>query len=298
MYFSQITDMPCLLNYEEALAYYNSIKPIRGSDIRPICETANGRRKKHMQIIKREDAVLCRLHDTDLLEFHSNGNIFITTGGWSTQSSLQFINALLPRKDFGMWANMQNHQAVLTQDKNPSVFALNIKEYLIGTGITLRHVKGSATWDVIDAEPNYSYKARRKVMNEKMEPVKHFITECLAFSKLYDLNDSEVRKSFTKAALPIGESTMPHASHSWIYKVIEQPDHESYSLVVQNCLACSCIEPSYNARQRGDIPRFDPDSIKEYLRDIVKHTFAEEIFERVVVDQISRNGNERYFRGE
>lgn len=309
MYYSQITDMPCLLNYDEALAYYNSIKPIRGSDIRPICETANGRRKKHMQICKRpNENITCRLHDTDLLEFYPDGTIYITTGGWSTQSTLQFINALLPRKDFGMWANMQNHQAVLTQDKVPSVFALNIREYLIGTGITLRHVKGSATWDVIDAEPNYSYRVRRKVMNKKMEPVKHFITECLAFSKLYDLNDSEVRKGFIRSvplrdgkpadSADIARFEWPSTSHSWIYKVIEQPDHESYSRVVQNCLAYSYKEPDYWSRHNGAIPEFDPERTKEFVREIVKHTFAEEIFERVMVDRISKNGNERYFRGE
>ena len=49
--FGQITDLPFLRNYAEALKHYEGIKPIRGSNnLRPICDTPNGRRKKHMEI--------------------------------------------------------------------------------------------------------------------------------------------------------------------------------------------------------------------------------------------------------
>jgi hypothetical protein len=51
--FGNVTDLPVLHSYAEAVAHYESITPIRGSkNLRPICATTNGRRKKHMQIIK------------------------------------------------------------------------------------------------------------------------------------------------------------------------------------------------------------------------------------------------------
>ena len=293
MFYSQVTDMPSLLNYEQALEHYNTTVPIRGSDIRPICEGANGRRKKHMQICKRITkqrgvVIACRLHDTDLLEFHPNGDIFITTGEWCSQSSLHFINALLPRRNFGIWANIQNRRAVLTIEGN--ALEPERREYAIGAGLTLRHVEGTNKWEVTKSEPNYSYRARRKVMNEKMQPVKQFITACIAFSKLYDLSDNTVRDEFK----PDGKVANWEGSH-WSYEVLKDSDHDDYSKLVLSCLKYSYIEPDYWAKAKGVIPRFDPEKIKNFVREIVKYTFVEDIFECVEVDRISNNGNEKYF---
>ena len=290
MFCSQITDMPDLLNYEQALAHYNNTKPIRGSDIRPICEGANGRRKKHMQICKRITkqrgvVIACRLYDTDLLEFHPNGDIFITTGEWCSQSSLHFINALLP---YGMWANIQNHKAVLTKVKPERRHEGKPErlEYSIGAGLTLRHVQGTNKWEVTKFEPNYSYKVKRRVMYLKMLPVRHFITECTAFSKLYDLRDRTVQDEFKLRRLPMLTD----------YDVLKDPNHDDYSEIVLDCLQYSYTEPDYWAiAKHGAIPRFDSNRIKEFVRDIVKYTFRDEIFERVEVDGISKNGNEKYF---
>lgn len=303
MFCSQVTDMPSLLNYEQALEHYNNTIPIRGSDLRPICEGANGRRKKHMQICKRITkqrgvVIACRLYDTDLLEFHPNGDIFITTGEWCSQSSLHFINALLPRRNFGIWANIQNRKAVLTIEGN--ALEPERREYSIGAGLTLRHVEGTNKWEVTKYEPNYSYKARRKVMNEKMQPVKQFITACIAFSKLYDLSDNTVRDEFRlgeydKSFNRYIEVNMAINLDPTGYDVLKDPNHDDYSKLVLNCLKYSYTEPDYWARAKGAIPRFDPDKIKNFVREIVKYTFVEDIFERVEVDRISKNGNEKYF---
>ena len=293
MFCSQVTDMPSLLNYEQALEHYNSVIPIRGSDLKPICEGANGRRKKHMQICKRRDVVVCRLYDTDLLEFHPNGDIFITTGEWCTQSSLHFINALLPRRNFGIWANIQNRRAVLTIEGN--ALEPERREYAIGAGLTLRHVEGTNRWEVTKYEPNYSYKARRKVVNEKMQPVKQFITACIAFSKLYDLSDTTVRDEFRLGGYDTASEHLGYKVSHWSYEVLKDSDHDDYSSLVLSCLKYSYIEPDYWATSKGAIPRFDPERIKNFVREIVKYTFVEDIFERVEVDRISNNGNEKYF---
>ena len=109
--FGNITDLPTLFSYAEALKHYESITPIRGSkNLRPICTTHNGRRKKHMQIIKTTypkalgmaatpqgaiDAVACRLYDTDVITFVSNGDIIIDNGGYATNSTHSFIVGIL-----------------------------------------------------------------------------------------------------------------------------------------------------------------------------------------------------------
>ena len=79
------------------------------------------------------------------------------------------------------------------------------------------------------------------------------------------------------------------------YDVLKDPNHDDYSKLVLNCLKYSYTEPDYWARAKGAIPRFDPDKIKNFVREIVKYTFVEDIFERVEVDRISKNGNEKYF---
>ena len=96
MYASNITDLPTLYSYEQALEHYENIKPIRGSNnLRPICNTPNGRRKKHMQIIKRKDAIACRLYETDVLVFHKGsswetGVIEYHSGTWISNSTHLF----------------------------------------------------------------------------------------------------------------------------------------------------------------------------------------------------------------
>ena len=111
--FGNITDLPTLFSYAEALEHYESITPIRGSkNLRPICTTHNGRRKKHMQIVKTTypkalgmaatpqgaiDAVACRLYDTDVITFVSNGDIIIDNGGYATNSTHSFIVGMFDR---------------------------------------------------------------------------------------------------------------------------------------------------------------------------------------------------------
>ena len=76
MFGNTIEDLPSLLSYGQAVAHYESIVPIRGSNnLRPLCVRGNGRRRKHMQIIRRADAVVCRLHDTDVVSFFPMGTL-------------------------------------------------------------------------------------------------------------------------------------------------------------------------------------------------------------------------------
>jgi len=56
--FGGLTDMPRLSSYREALAHYEYTKPIAGkgvnAGIRPLCDTANGRRKAQYSIRKKK----------------------------------------------------------------------------------------------------------------------------------------------------------------------------------------------------------------------------------------------------
>jgi hypothetical protein len=88
-------------SFATAEARWNSVKPIRGSDIRPL----GNRKKKHFQIIKRDDdTYACRLYRTDCVVYHRDGRIEVNTGGWDTPSTASFIGYCLPYS-YGAWVS-------------------------------------------------------------------------------------------------------------------------------------------------------------------------------------------------
>lgn len=82
-----------LFTYAEAVAKFNEVKPIRGSDVRPI----GNRRDKHMQILMDEQSkeVRCRLYNTDVVTFRPNGEVVLRFNGWSSNTTIEFISAIL-----------------------------------------------------------------------------------------------------------------------------------------------------------------------------------------------------------
>jgi len=82
-------DMAFYRHYEQV---YAKTKPIRGKDIRPIGQ----RRRTHEQIreIKQTDGTLAyaaRLYDTDCVVFYADGTFDVSTGGWASPSTADFI---------------------------------------------------------------------------------------------------------------------------------------------------------------------------------------------------------------
>ena len=91
-------------SFATAETRWNSVKPIRGSDIRPL----GNRRKTHLQIIKIDDnTYACRLYSTDCVVYHRDGRIEVTTCGWDTLSTASFIRYCLPY-GYGAWNSKGN----------------------------------------------------------------------------------------------------------------------------------------------------------------------------------------------
>lgn len=86
-YYGQISDLPTLTNYDDALMHYHKIKPLRGSEVRPMCIGEDGsqetrhRRKKHFTIDYRNEVVTCSVDDTPTIMFHKDGSIEIQYTG-------------------------------------------------------------------------------------------------------------------------------------------------------------------------------------------------------------------------
>jgi hypothetical protein len=89
--FGKYSDLPNLSYFQTARDHYNRIKPIRGSNnLRPLCDTQNGRRKKYLQIIEREKdkAYALRVYETDVITYMYSST---TVGGRQTPRTTSLV---------------------------------------------------------------------------------------------------------------------------------------------------------------------------------------------------------------
>lgn len=84
---------PSIKSYADAQRVYESIKPVRGTDIRPL-----GYRSKHnsARIDKWGDDYSIHLYATEVVTYRPDGSVRLQTGGWHTQSTAQAINEMSP----------------------------------------------------------------------------------------------------------------------------------------------------------------------------------------------------------
>lgn len=281
--YGGLTDMPVLRSYGQALEHYESIKPIRGSNnVRPICATTNGRRKKHMQIIKRDDAIACRLYDTDVLTFHKNGLIEYYSGGYASNTTHAFASSIF------------NPVLFSTKQGVTEVTIGYRKTYHVGPNQTLKMKREGDTWVAIDPPKLFEYYLKRKEYNAHRKPLKEFEQHCIRMAKLCDPKE----KQSDRYSVWEGFSNSPN-ERGWFqrerYKELTNKDTESWGqlipLILENARTreVKWVEGNYVIKQH-----FDTQKIKEAINDMVKYAFADELFEEKEVNKRTFNGNEKF----
>jgi len=84
-----------IFNYAEACEREAGIKPIRGTDIKPL----GPRRHKQMQIVKNADgSVACRLYSTDVVTYKPDGDIVVQINGYASPTTIAFMSNVLLAK--------------------------------------------------------------------------------------------------------------------------------------------------------------------------------------------------------
>ena len=99
MGFSNMNGLPRIPHYEEAAFVYKNIKPIRGTEIRPL----GSRSAKHYAIEKRGESYVCTLYGHPVIKYHKEvgdtGNTEYVTEislrGYNTQTTRGFITQVL-----------------------------------------------------------------------------------------------------------------------------------------------------------------------------------------------------------
>ena len=124
--------LPCLRSYDIASSWEQRVVPIRGSTLKPLGKRAS----KHMQIIRRslsggEEAIACRLYNTDCVTYFKDGGIFLNHAGWVTQSTAKFMNKICP---FGHIFLKDGHMMF---QHGGGLYAIPNSGLMLGQGTTL-----------------------------------------------------------------------------------------------------------------------------------------------------------------
>ena len=293
--FGGITDLPQLHSYETALGHYTQIKPIRGSNnVRPICKTKNGRRKKHMQIIKRDDAIACRLYDTDVVTFYKDGTVEYHSGGYVSNTTHAFASGILfPNVWF---ASKHGNTEVFTGKRfwswrEPDQVSTT---YHVPSSQTFKMKREGDTWVAINPPKNIEYYLKRKEYNARRKPLKEFQDHCIRMAKLADAKEVQGDKLYD-------------VHEEWYYRDIykDLTLHYHKDLVDGSSSWGRLVPMVLETARTRDVKwirgkyvikedHFDTQKIKEAISNIVKYAFADELFEEREVHKRTFNGNERY----
>jgi len=290
--FGYIIDLPTLRSFEDALAHFKSITPIRGSELRPLCRTTNGRRKKHVQIVHSlhpagdpMEAVACRLYNTDVITFYAGGDIVINTGGYANSTTHNFINAILWRR---IHAHTQKGFTVISvYGGDPkSVYGGGPKAVLKAPSpkITIRLQNGEVCFPDTQAGFTAYYLKRAPYLFRQREiaPFRKFARAC---AKMVDPEDYSAYKGGQQALAwhRAGACRM----HAYIMDLTKW--NEALELLIPACMyGCS----TYSGGKIGigvNITKLDA-----LLDGAIKYVFAEELFEVREAETPFSNNNYKY----
>ena len=186
MFGNNFTDIPSISSFEDAKRHYESIKPIRGSDnLRPACKTPNGRRKKHIQIVERNEgnSYAIRLFETDVVTFHNNNTLELNNGGWATSSTHGVITDLLWR--VGVEAKTRNGETWLS---------LKGGDFRIADGVdAILEPDEDDVLTLRNPDPVMVHKLDRKPWNQVRKQHSAFLSYISSMSKLLEPTDHSNR---------------------------------------------------------------------------------------------------------
>lgn len=287
--FGGFTDMPSLYTYEQALAHHDSIKPLRGRSVRPMCNTKNGRRKTHMTIhahephlLEQRHSVTCQIYNVEALRFFDDGTVEVNAGlcHHSAHSTNSFISSILYPLGYVYQKNYQPRFCLNVGEKPApygTVYAWEESPFE-DRKITLKQDNENNRFQWHNKPVMYGYYLRRKLMQEKRAQVSEFVKYAKALAKMVDPEDyrySGGRQSVTAAT---AWQMMTDQTH-WADLV---PD------VLQDC----CEGGWHGSR------RMNPARVQKYADEAIKHMFFKELFEmREMKNKPNENGNDRYMSG-
>ena len=297
--FGNITDLPTLRSYEQARAHYESITPIRGSDnLRPICDTTNGRRKKHMRIELRPyttpvgvvPSVACVLYDTAVVTFAANGEVVLDNGGYASHTTHSFIEGIFSRTyyDTSVRAYGKGGQTVIEALK-PSGKNVAVMDSRTPTITLMRRSDDvNSYFEVVgDAAVQVGYYLKRAPMGMRRKEVEKFTKLALAAAKMVDPADYK--------SVPWGGYGTTAAE---VYAMMTDQNQWNDAI---DLLMSDAVEIRTDWTASGNWERKRSISVKKLktkIDDVLKYMFAEDLFEERETNNPLSNENGKYLEGK
>ena len=282
--------MPSLYTYQQALRHHDSIKPLRGRSVRPICNTKNGRRKTHMTIqahephlLEKRHSVTCKIYGVEALRFFDDETVEVNVGPYPSQAANAFISSILWPLGYVYQKNYQSRFKLRVGDK-PSPYGGGTtgaweESPFEDRKITLKQDNANNRFCYHNKPVMYGYYLRRKLMKEKRAQVAEFVKYAKALAKMVDPADYRNHRSRESVT----------AATAWQMMAGRDRWSELLPMILHDC----CEWSRYDWVQR-----MNPDRVQKYVDEAIKHTFSEELFElREMKDKPNENGNDRYMLG-
>lgn len=268
--FGGLTDMPRLSSYREALAHYEYTKPIAGkgknAGIRPLCDTANGRRKTQYSIRKKKhpaaaskQAIECVLYDTPVVTFVEDGTIYIDMS-YPSNTTHAFISEILC-----------GYRAYCSYRDSKTWLHCRGKDWWLpyGHGVTFKVVGDGI--EPVRPRLMDRYVVNRSKAKEVYARYAAFISHCVTVSKLVDPKNVHLSRNGAEAV------------YFKINALLQTAEpNEEWSKAINAVLADAVVYThSYDLETRSTqhIYTLTPKKVRQVILDKLKREHAEEIFE-------------------
>lgn len=268
--FGGLTDMPRLSSYREALAHYEYTKPIAGkgvnAGIRPLCYTANGRRKTQYSIRKKKhpaaaskQAIECVLYDTPVVTFVEDGTIYIDMS-YPSNTTHAFISEILC-----------GYRAYCFFRDSKTWLRCRGKDWWLpyGHGVTFKVVGDGI--EPVRPRLMDRYVVNRSKAKEVYARYAAFISHCVTVSKLVDPKNVHLSRNGAEAV------------YFKINALLQTAEpNEEWSKAINAVLADAVVYThSYDLETRSTqhIYTLTPKKVRQVILDKLKREHVEEIFE-------------------
>jgi len=294
--FGGLTDIPSFWSYNDALTYFNDIKPIAGkgvnAGVRPLCNTSNGRRKTQYYIRKKKhpaaaskQAIECVLYDTPVVTFIEDGTIYIDMS-YPSNTTHSFVSEILRRynahcsyRDGKTWLHCRGEDWWLPHGHGVTFDVVHIGSAL-GFSLAIEPVRPR----LMDR-----YAVNRSKAKEVYAKYAAFTSHCITVGKLVDPKTIyENRSHWTISSNHVVKELLQTAE-----------PNEEWAHQVNNVLGDAVtVSNDYNIHPFTTMYTLTTKKIRQAIVDKLKHAHAEEIFEvtRAEAGVYTASLNEEYIQ--
>lgn len=273
--------LPYLSSYAQAVAHYDSVKPIRNRhpDVRPL----GLRRRDEATIVKHADRVECWLYNTPVITFTPDDVVTLRTDGYDTQMTASMIGCVLYR--MGVKSRQFDSSIVLYIDN---------KKYRVFSGIQLKVDNQTGRPVVLNGQKDTYHVVSRTRLNEVRGKYKPFIEYVTMMNKVCE-------KLGVDGINEVGKKD--YESFLWqVEEACNIKDLEAMLYLYKRLAVTRMFRGMFLWNRAGfhkDPSQFvvSPAEIKRNFDRIIKTAHADEVFmlTEAPLGTVRRDDNQKYF---